>query len=513
MPGQLVEVGPFIGGLNLHDDPTAVQDKELVECLNFELDFDGSLKNRPPIVDSGVTMPLGATGNVTLLGYYFAAGNVPYLIASDGLNSTYYFDGSAWHLLTATIAATTMVQFNGQAWLLAPIGSANPGGKWTPGGGFSAEPNMPKGTVMIANKFRLWVAPGLNAPTNSTRLYYSNVLGQPTFWQASPDFIDIGAGDGQDIVQVIVYYNNILIFRSTSIYSFQFSSDITAGIISLVVPGVGLDSAGAVVLFESQLYFLFENRAYVFINNRVETINDKVPFSAVSQANIYLPTTVSLFNNRVIFSYYDTMYVYSLRTQTWTRWRSSVNGAIGKIIALEGPAAFPTAITHSSGAVPAGGGRVAKTYTIIDGATNAAETMQCIAQTKNFSYQASSKYKRLFWWGADAVFRGQVTAIATPIVFNYAVTWGQLLATTWHTLLSFTWGQPISGTLAVQTVANTSGSGSTRKFIKLMKSLRFRQINFRLVFNTDGSSSTAPVRLFSLATFVNPKETVSKQVT
>lgn len=509
--GKIVGIGPFIGGLNTHDDPTAVDDKELVEALNVELDYDGSLKSRPPIVNSGVTMPLGATGNIKLLGYFFANGNVPYLIGSDGLSSTYYFDG-AWHLITATFAATAMAQFDSKAWLLAGTSEADPGGYWTPAGGFVADANMPHGTVLIAHKFRLWVAPGLMAPANSTRLYYSNVLGQPTFWPVAPSFIDIGAGDGQDIVQVVVYYNNLLIFRSTSIYSFQFSSDITAGIISQVVPGVGLDNAAALVVSESSIYFTFEFRAYVFINNRVQTINDKVPFSAVSQAGMYLSSTVSLFNQRVIFSYFDTMFVYNIRTQTWTRWRSTVNGPIGKIIPLEGPSAFPTAVCHSSGSVASGGGRTAKTLTITDGLTTAAENFQCVIQTKNFNYDQSSKYKRLFWWGADAVFHGALTAIASPIVFSGAVTWGQLLTKTWGQLLSFTWGQPATPSLSVSTVMNTSGSGSTRKFIKLNKGLRFRQINYQLMFTTDGSLNSAPVRLFSLTTFVSLKETASKSV-
>jgi hypothetical protein len=206
------------------------------------------------------------------------------------------------------------------------------------------------------------------------------------------------------------------------------------------------------------------------------------------------------------------MFVFSLNTRTWTRWRSTTLGPIGRIITLSQTSQLQ-AIVNTSTAVPLGGARSAKTLRITDDLTTDAEVMQCVAQTKNYNYEASSVYKRLFWWGADAVFRGNVTAIATPITFNYAVTWGQLLAHTWHELLNFTWGQPISGTLSVQTVRNTAGSGSTRKFVKFLKSLRFRQINFKVVFDTDGSSNTAPVRLFSLMTKVSAKETVSKPVT
>lgn len=515
MPGDPIQIGPFLGGLNTFSDPTAVADNELVECLNFELDLDGSLKSRPPFVNIDVPLPLGATGNMNLLGYYYAAGGVPYLLASDGLSSTYYFSGSSWVLLTNTMAASAMTQFDNKAWLVAAVGAANPGGYWTPGGGFIAEPNMPRGDVIVAHKFRLWVATGRDATVNGTRLYFSEVLGTTPFWKVVPNFLDVGAGDGQNIVKVIVYYNSLLIFRTDSIYSFQYTSDPAAGQTNLIIPGVGLSDRDTVVAYESFLYFMYDDRAYEFINNRVTQINIKVPFIALSRTGLYKSFAVSVFNNRIIFSYYDTMYVFSMKTRTWTRWRSAVHGPIGKVVERVSTSDMNEAIVQSTRSVPLGGSRSAPTLLVTDGVTTAAEPMRCIAQTKNYNYEVSSAYKRLFWWGVDAVFRGEVVAVVTPITFNYSVTWGALrtMGATWGLLLDYTWGQPISGTLSIETIRDTSGTGSLRKFVKFLKSLRFRQANFRVDFECDGSISTAPVRLFSLMTYVKAKERVSKPVT
>jgi hypothetical protein len=238
-----------------------------------------------------------------------------------------------------------------------------------------------------------------------------------------------------------------------------------------------------------------------------------VPFTATSQANISIPFAVSLFNNRAIFHYYDTMYVFSLRTRTWTTWKSTEHGAIGQIMS---PAGVMTdeAYVCSSAEVPLGGSRAAKLLYIEDGFSNATETYTCELQTKNYNYQLSSNYKRLFWWGVDAVFRTRIRGWAVPVVQNAQVTWGQLFSqgVTWGDLLNGTWGSPFLGDISASSDYNLGGTGPVRKFVKMFKSLRFRQIYFRVVFDTDGSIGSAPVNLFTITAFVGTKETVSKTV-
>ena len=514
MPGEAIQIGPFVGGLNTFSDPTAIADNEIAVCENFELDLDGSLISRPPIVNRNITFPLQSTGNINVLGYYYGPGAVPYLLASDGVSKTYYFNGSSWTLITNTFAASAMVQFDHKAWLVAPYGSANPGGYWTPAGGFISQVNMPKGDTIVAYKFRLWISGGRDALNNPTRLYYSNALSSPLgLWIASPDFADIGAGDGQSIVRVAVYYNSLIIFRTNSIYSFQYTSDPDNGVTSLLVPNIGLSAKNALVAWENYIYFIYDEKAYEFVNNRAQQINLKVPLQATSRTGIYDPYVVSLFSNRVIFSFWDTLFVFSIRTRTWTVWRSPVNGPIGTVIAAITDTDEEEAVAFSSAIVPAGGSRVAKTLHITDAVTTESEDFVCLVRTKNYNYQTSSAYKRLFWWGVDAIFKGQVTATATPITFNQAVLWNQVSSYTWNQIVNYDWDQPGSPSSDVQTVRNSGGVGAIRKFVKFLKSLRFRQIHYTLEFETDGSIETAPVRLFALMTYVKAHEKVSKTVT
>jgi hypothetical protein len=376
---------------------------------------------------------------------------------------------------------------------------------------------MPRGDTIVAHKFRLWVAGGRDALLNATTMYYSNTLDQTPFWptfSSTTNTIKVGAGDGQAIVRIAVYYNSLVIFRTNSIYSYQFLSDPGNGDISLLVPNIGLSDKKSLVAYENYIYFMYDERAYEFVNNRAQQLNIKVPFVSGSRTGIdeSQARAVSLFNNRIIFSYFNYLYVFGIRTRTWSVWRSPVQGPLGEIFTAVTDSDFEEAITFSSAIVPAGGTRVAKTLHVSDVFTFDSENFTCIAQTKNYNYQSSSAYKRLFWWGVDAVFNGRVTATVTPITFNTSVTWAQMFAYTWTAVGGNDWAQPANPGADVQTIRDTTGGTALRKFVKFLKALRFRQVNYRLEFETDGTRSTAPIHLFSLMTYVRAHQRVSKTV-
>jgi hypothetical protein len=505
-------IGPFAGGLNLYDDPTAIQDTECVEALNFEPGLDGSLMSRPPFQDLSTPIPLGATGDATPLGVYYSESGLFYLLATDGVSKTYYYFGGTWNLITDTFAASGFAQYDGKAWLVAPVGEIDPGGSWTPAGGFVADADMPRGDVILSYNFRLWIARGKNA-TQGTRVHYSKVLGQPNFWQ-TPGFIDVGAGDGQSIVSLSIYYNALVIFRTRSIWTLQYVTDPAQATVQVLVPGVGLENKYCLVSEENYLYFFYDSNAYQFINNQVQQINVKVPFEAVSRSGIALPLAVSVFGKRILYSFYDTLYLYSLRTRTWTRWRSAQHGAIGKIVSPVSPDTLDAAYAMSSKAIAAGGSRSCPLLYIREDVAGIAEVFQCVLQTKNYNYELPSNFKRLFWWGVDAIFRGQVKGEVIPIVYASKPTWGQLrtAGVTWHQLLQGTWGSPLSVPLSVETAYNLNNLGPTRKFVKFKKGLRFRQLGFRLTFPVDGTTLTLPVYVFSLSAYIVTRENVVKAI-
>lgn len=509
MVGQPIAVGPFNGGLNTKSDPSALADNELAICENFEVDFDGSLRTRPPFAYRGTTFPLGTTGDITVLGWFQRDATHAYLVASDGLHSTYSFDGTSWSLITNTIAAADAQQYEGKLYLVAPPGASSPSGTWN-GSTFTADSNMPKGTAIATYKGRLFIA------TGGTTLTVSTAYTAPPPWSATNNTVDIGYGDGESIVAIVNLQNVMLVFRTHSIWSYSYASDPAGFIAQTVSPNIGLDSITAIEQFENDLYFVFEGHAYQLSNGRVNQLNEKVPFVATGLRTGYgpAPVAVSVLNRRVIFSFYDVLYVYSTETNTWCTWRSTVYGGIGKLYQRSGyQDAYPVAYAFPSGSVAPGSSRSVKTLFITDTVTSEAENFTATMQTKDFDYQSSSQYKRLFWWGVDAVFRQQLTAVASPVAYRTQVTWGQLrAASTWSTALNFTWGQPLTPSMDVVTVRDATGSGPIKKFVKLSKSLRFRQIHYRVSILTDGSVGTAPVKVFDIQTFVSLKERVVEPI-
>lgn len=499
MPGEPVRLGPFSGGLNTLSDLTSLADTELSDCVNLELDLDGSLLSRPPItVHDAATFGAGA---IRHLGFVIISG-ITYHIAS-GSGSTYQsIDGQVWTLITNTFAASCMIQYADKAWL---VNAAGAGGNWSPGGGFVAVAPMPAGTAAVMLKERMYIV-GNN--TNPSRLFWSNVT-NPLLWTVGTDFADINPGDGQFLVDIAVFNDNLVIFKNDSTYSFPFDTGPSTGTLRRISSTIGATRRNCVVLYEQNLYVYHEGNVYEVVNYDFTRINSKVPFfyDATAPSAFTDEVFISLFGDRLIVRYYNRIYVFGLRTRTWTRWESSLYFGPLKAAPVNTTAAVNN--PYYAGAAVTGSNAL---YRIDDGFDNVREeSMTCSIQTKNYDLAISHKFKRLFWWGVDLVTMANVDGTVTPVTYGFTVTWGGLAAFTWDSLT--TWGSPTITPPGITTSVSVAGiSGGSRKFIKFLKSIRFRQVNFAVSTTTTGKSTDAPVRLFTLTAFVNQKQDVVKSI-
>lgn len=335
--GKPLRLGPFIGGLNTGSDVSAIADAELTECVNYELDIDGSLVSRPPFqeMDGGA----GWTERILVLCEGIFSG-VHYLIGSN-INGVYQYTAGAWTLITSTFRAATAVQFANKVYLVAHPASANPGGKWDPAGGFTAVAAIPKGQACVVHKERLFVVPGTDATTNTTRLTFSDP-GNFDVWPAS-NFVDVGQGDGTNLKDITVYQDNLLLFKDQSTYVLAYDVRPADAVVRKISLTIGVEAQNCVVNFENQVYIYYNGWVYEIVNYDFHRLNTKVPFildqtapSAFSAEAICL----GICGDRLIIRYYNKTYVYGLKTRTFTEWSSTRTALhyFGPIVTIHDPA-------------------------------------------------------------------------------------------------------------------------------------------------------------------------------
>lgn len=524
MATEILRLGPFSGGLNIGSDAVLIGDNELIDCLNFELDVDGSLVSRPAIqvtFQGALNQRLLIFGSVVFSGtlYLFATRNGSTFVSSN--------EGSSWTELNPGGTAReckTMEVYNNTVWMPATPGSANGGISWTPGGGAVAVAAMPRAEKCTVHKNRLYLCPGQNATANESRLYFSQSADFTT-WPA-PNFIDIQPGDGDTLNNVTVYQDNLLLFKGESAHVLAYDLDPVDAILREINPVVGSTGSFGVVQYENTVYSMHRNKVYEIINFNFSLINLKVP--PVFDNSLPTGTTaryenqhLSLLGERLIVRYYNRTYSFQLRTRTWSEWQKTdttstiewhIFGPLVRARDLTGSGLDPF-FTGYSFDVSSGGYKVIK---VIDGRTSGAEEgtgihkFDCILTTKDYDMSDPVRYKRLFWWGADVITGQQLTGSITPITLISSTTWDSLTTETWATLE--TWAVPTSTSLAYQEIVAGDNIANTNKSIKFGKSLRFRKANFSVRLETDGSPAQ-PTKVFQLVAVVGIKQLVSARIT
>ena len=507
MPGAPLKVGPFTGGLNTYSDTTAVADNEVVELQNFDIDLDGSLVTRPPIMYEVYTP--GTNQPLKLLGYYTATNGNQYLIASavsPTTSATYSFFAGVWTTITTSFSAAAMVQYMNKAWLVAPPGEVDPGGSWDPTVGFTAVAAMKRGKSAVIYKERMWIGEGGTA-TTSSRLYFSNPANFAV-WNAA-DFLDVRAGDGQDIIDMIMYADTIVIFKQNSTYIFSYDAKPTAGQVRQISGVIGIAGQDCVFEYENNLYLFHDKDVYTLVNWNYDKLNIKVPLVIANSkpSNLLVPWSMSRINDRLVLRYYDKYYIYGLKTRVWAMW--STPRALGRWFQ----------IPSDSSNLAADKFLAASAWTDADGVysfqesytTDRTETMTFTVTSKTFDFDTPYTYKRLFWWGSDSIAKYTFTGVVFPISYGRKLTWADARSRTWAVARNFTWARPADISISVESPRTVSGSNN-RTFVKFLKSLRFRQINFQITGSTTGNILTSPIRIFGFTVFVDAKAKVSQTV-
>lgn len=504
MSGEPIRLGPFVGGINQLSDPTALQDNELADAVNLELDLDGSYISRPPFYD--LAAPASGT-DMRLLGYYITDTHTRLIGANSG--GIWSYEAGVWTFVTGTssVNAAAMVQYDGKAYIIASPLSSGSGGYIDDTLAYTVQSAIKKGAAAVVHKERLFVVPGPDKTGVDSTLLYGSA---PADFLTYPVAIYINKGDGQKLIDIIVYNDNLLLFKNDSTYVLAYDSNPTDAITRKVNSTIGVDSTNCVVAYENQLYILHRNNVYEVVNYDFSKINSKVPleYDDTEPGPWSTPTFVTLLGDRLIVKYFANIYVFGLKAKVWTRWDTG-SRYIGPAVAvpiLSADQAIPEYIMATA----------VETFNQIHGFRDIidnlhAETINCMIKTKNYDYGVPHRYKRLMWWGADVSTVSEITGTVQPVIVNFSVTWGQLAAYTWGQISGNTWGQPLNLPVVVETVA--LAQSALRKFAKFKKSLRFRQVNYMVEFSYNGTEITGPARFFTITSIIGTRQHVSKSLT
>lgn len=515
MSGEVLRIGPFVGGLNLASDVSSVADEELVECINLELDIDGSLKSRPPYVKVTEGAPVGhkIIGSAVFsgVGYIFSSGT------DTGVQSIQFStNGSSWTQIESGRLADVAVQYRNKVWFPANQSStAATGISWDPGVGATVITDMPRSSHAVVHKERLYVVPGTGAASNNSRLSFS-APADLTTWPA-PNTIDVSPGDGESLNAVIVYNDNLLLFKNNSSFVLAYDLDPADAILREINPVLGIIDGDNLVQFENVVYALHEDTVYEIVNYDFNPINIKVPFvldttTPPGQARL-VDTTLSLIGERLVVKYFAKVYVFGLRTRTWGEWSVTTEAVeqwheTGKFWRLPDTTDYYTRRAFDNcGCVLRVPDPIGAADLELDG--TAGQVITCTAKTKDFDMADPVHFKRMFWWSADVLAGDRIVGKAFPVTYTYSPLWGELTQA-WQDIPG-PWSQLLSEPLSVNTEIAPDNNFVLAKTVKFMKSLRFRKIAFEVELDTVGSSSTQ-AKLFSLTSTVLTKQKITQKV-
>jgi hypothetical protein len=160
----------------------------------------------------------------------------------------------------------------------------------------------------------------------------------------------------------------------------------------------------------------------------------------------------------------------------------------------------PTAYGVAGTAVAANGLiRIGLEYT-----ATASEQMDCEVQTRTYDIGQPSLFKRLFGWELLMVATYWVEASINPIdVINEPqLTWAELEEYTWQEAnnLEIEWLPAGAGVPVI--VGGLPASNPNPQVVKVSGKQTFKRAFFKVRFQNDGTSSTAPARLDGIVLYL-----------
>lgn len=377
--------------------------------------------------------------------------------------------------------------------------------------------DAPRGFTACLHKDRIWVA---GAPNFPNRLYYSKIApdGANADW-TNPDagFVDVNPGDGQQIQYIISYEDSVYIFKQDSTYILSFDAVITQGNLQAMSQRIGANNRDCVSLYQEMAFVYHDGEVFSLVGGQYQSIcNRFLPSGDSSQAGDFDNTlALSTFSDYLILRHYDKVLCYSFLVGAWTEWQSGYN--ISRLIE-EPTSVGPDNLSFWAESAVSDEDSIyllnLNPNTSLDGTAD--EPLLTLI-SKTYDFGTSWNFKRMFWWGVDLEAGGAALSVRVlPVNDVFAIRWSDIEGQLWSFYETTTWDALIGTQPFIPDSVTQTGGGQTnttkRRLVKMLKGLRFHQIQFRVDIDTatvdDPPNVVKQAKLFKLIPMVNIKEGV-----
>ena len=521
MGGTPKTLGPFKGGLNNAAGlGEYIEDEELFQLNNLEVDIDGSLANRPAIRRLRVAT---SSFHFQIIGTYKAVDGNTYLCATTpGGNAVVQMINSKTGAYAVSAGGASMdsvcaVQWKDRMYVISNNPVKNGGYFTYSAGNFTWVPvaTMPTGESATIYRQRLFIAAGIGASTFSSRLYYSAV-NDGANWPVAGT-VDIDDGNGEKLTCIIGMANDILCFKEHSTYRYGFQSDPAQAELSKISGTIGVPNFACAATYDNNnIYLMHGDAVFELFNYTFTEISQKAKFTQKLDITLLPGETFGLtcFRNRLFVRFYSDVYVYNIKTQSWSTWSSTRKFSRLYVIpsadvGLDFAYAHPATTDDNGYLYFFQDDRI----TGVGGTGSSGEQFKCSLTTKTYDFDIPYQFKVQYYWAVDLATSGPTdfAAILPNAMLNN--TWNYQKDTyTWDSAASqLTWDT--GGDVTIYHDENAAVGRYRRKYIKLEKKIRFRQVYYTIstdaIANSVGDSS---VRIYDIISFLEPKEHVSKRV-
>lgn len=143
------------------------------------------------------------------------------------------------------------------------------------------------------------------------------------------------------------------------------------------------------------------------------------------------------------------------------------------------------------------------------------ENFKARITTKTYDFDLPQAFKVIFWWGIAVATSGNFTATLNIPNAKANKTWGEARTQygTFAVALSAQQQWADNTPIVVSDVIQPTLGRYARKFVKLLKKVRFRQVYFTIIFDviTNGGIADASLRVYDLTIFIKKKQGVVKE--